>query len=290
MEQITLTAHAKINLSLDITGRRTDGYHELDTVMQSISLSDTVHLIKTAGTALSVCCDSTALPQGQDNIAYRAAMAYFQAVGLPARGLSISIEKHIPSQAGLGSGSADAAAVLRGCCSLFGSLPEDTLIQAGASVGADVPFCLTGGCRRAKGIGEQLSPLPLLPDCTILIGKPEIGMSTPSAYAAYDRLPAGQPPHTDALIAALHCGNLEQIGNALDNVFAKTVPLPAVEMICSAMCTAGAAGACMSGSGTAVFGLFTEETQARHCMQALSGTQIFFSLCRPVDVGCQPVF
>lgn len=289
MEQITLTAHAKINLSLDIIGRRVDGYHELDTVMQSISLSDTVHLKKTAGTALSVYCDNTALPQGENNIAYQAAMAYFQAAGLPARGLSISIKKHIPSQAGLGGGSADAAAVLRGCCLLFGPLLEDTLIQAGASVGADVPFCLTGGCRRAKGIGEQLSPLPLLPDCTILIGKPEIGMSTTSAYAAYDHLPAGQPPHTVTLITALHCGNLEQIGNALDNVFIKTVPLPAVETICSAMCIAGAAGACMSGSGTAVFGLFAKEAHAHRCMQALSGTQTAFFLCHPVDVGCQPV-
>lgn len=288
MEQVTITAHAKINLSLDIIGRRADGYHELDTVMQSISLADTIYLAKTGDTTVSVHCDNLDLPQGRDNIADQAARAYFQAARLPVHGVSIDIKKRIPSQAGLGGGSADAAAVLFGLGLLFGELPQDILRETGASVGADVPFCLLGGCCRAKGIGEQLSPLPLLPDCTILVVKPAVGMSTAAAYAAYDRLPAGQPPHTEAMVSALHGGDLAEIGTAVDNVFAKTVSIPTVETIRSTLRTAGATGACMSGSGTAVFGLFASEAEARHCASAFSGTQTACWICHPVAAGCLP--
>ncbi|MFT9056358.1 MAG: 4-(cytidine 5'-diphospho)-2-C-methyl-D-erythritol kinase [Ethanoligenens sp.] len=289
MEQITLQAYAKINLTLDIIGRRTDGYHELDTVMQSVSLADTVQLTKMPGGGLSVRCDNAQLPQDKENIAYRAAMTYFETAHMPVQDVSIVIRKQIPSQAGLGGGSADAAATLIGLCTLFGSLPTETLLQAGASIGADVPFCLTGGCLRARGIGELLSPLPLLPECTILIAKPAVGMSTADAYAAYDRLPVGQPPYTNALIAALSGRNLQKIGAALDNVFAKTAPLPAVEAIRTTMHAAGAAGACMSGSGTAVFALFADEVAARRCAASLSGAQITLFICQPIHAGCIPI-
>lgn len=289
MEQIVLRAYAKINLSLDITGRRADGYHDLDTVMQSVSLADTVDLAKTADGIISVRCDDAAIPQDGENIAHRAALAYFDAAGLPVQGVSVGIRKRIPSQAGLGGGSADAAAVLRGLCALFAPLPEDALLRAGASVGADVPFCLTGGCLRAQGIGERLSPVPALPDCTVLIAKPPVGMSTVAAYAAYDRLPAGYPPRTGALIHALDCGSLSAVGAALDNVFASAAPLPAVESLCHALRAGGASGACMSGSGTAVFGLFTDAADARLCAETLSGNGAACFLCRPVPVGYTPI-
>lgn len=289
MKQIVLQASAKINLSLDITGRRADGYHELDTVMQSVSLADTVELSKTADGTISVRCDDTSIPQGGDNIAHRAALAYFDAAGLPAQSVSVFIRKRIPSQAGLGGGSADAAAVLHGLCALFSPLPEDALLRAGASAGADVPFCLTGGTLRARGIGELLSPVPVLPACPMLIVKPPIGMSTAAAYAAYDHLPTGCPPRTGALLTALEDGSLDAIGAALDNAFANASPLPAVESIRRTLRAAGAVGACMSGSGTAVFGLFADEHTARHCAGTFDGTGVACFLCHPVSTGCIPV-
>lgn len=285
MKQVTLSAYAKINLSLDITGRRADGYHELDTVMQSVSLADTVRLVKIAGNAIALQCDRADLPQGPGNLAHQAAVAYFQAARQPVQGVSIFIKKQIPSQAGLGGGSADAAAVLRGLCTLFGNIPEDALLQAGASVGADVPFCLTGGCLRAQGIGEKLSLLPPLPHCIILIAKPAVGMSTAAAYAAYDRLPDKPPFHTGNLVNALSSGRLELTGTSLDNAFIKASSIPEIGSLCSALRAGGAVGTCMSGSGTAVFGLFAEQATARQCAASFANRQTDCFLCRPEAVG-----
>lgn len=290
MERIVLAAHAKINLALDITGRRADGLHELDTIMQSVSLADEVELVKAPGTDIAVRCEGAVsggvLPQGERNIAYRAARAYFQAAGFPAEGVSISIRKRIPTQAGLGGGSADAAAVLEGMARLFpAELSPEELLKAGVLVGADVPFCLTGGCLRARGIGERLSPLPPLPDCAVLIAKPEGGVSTAAAYAAYDRQETHGAPHTGALCAVLEEGRLGKVGARMGNVFAEVLPLSAVERLCADLRSAGAAGSCMSGSGSAVFGLFADEPSARSAAAAFSDEQAEAFFCRPVEKG-----
>lgn len=284
MERVVLEARAKVNLTLDIAGRRADGYHELDTVMQSVTLCDEVSLRKAAGASIAVSCDAPGLPQGQDNIAHRAASAYFTAAGLPASGVTIGIHKRIPSQAGLGGGSADAAAVLAGLALLFpAGLSRDALLRAAARVGADVPFCLTGGTLRARGVGERLSAVPALPACTVLVAKPEVGVSTAEAYVAFDRLGQGTAARTPALCAALRGGGLAAVGAALGNAFVDALALPEVAALCAALRAGGAVGVCMSGSGSAVYGLFDDEAAARAQVAALGRASC--SVCSPAACG-----
>ena len=182
---MTELARAKINLYLDVTAKREDGYHEIESVMQSVSLADTVSLERADD--LTVICDHPAVPGGSENLAYRAAQAFFRVTGI-AGGAGIRIEKHIPVAAGLAGGSADAAAVLRGLNRLYGTGLTDTeLCGIGKTLGADVPFCVVGGTALTRGIGEKLTTLPTLSGCYFVIAKGETGISTAAAYAALDK-------------------------------------------------------------------------------------------------------
>ena len=170
MDSVTLNAYAKINLYLDITGRRTDGYHTIETVMHSISLCDTVEITKITGETEIICSDSS-IPCDKSNIAYKCAAAFFEHTGISGSNVRISIIKRIPSQAGMGGGSADGAAVLKGLNKLYCTgLSLQELCDIGVKTGADIPFCIVGGCGYCTGIGEEISPLPLLSG-TVLIGK-----------------------------------------------------------------------------------------------------------------------
>lgn len=283
MDELTLRAHAKVNLTLDITGRRADGYHTLDSVMQSVSLCDEVTLRRTDGAALTVRCDTARLPQGAGNIAHRAALSYFAAAELPAHGVEIFIRKRIPMQAGLGGGSADAAAALAGLAHLFPvGLGHRALLEIAAGVGADVPFCLTGGTLRAQGAGERLSSLPALADCAVLIVKPAENTPTAAAYAAFDAAAQSISRRTDALCAALAGGKIAPVAAAMGNAFADALTPPFEADLCARLRAAGALGACMSGSGTAVFGLFADEATAAGFCARKGETRL---LCRPARAG-----
>lgn len=274
-----VNAYAKINLSLDITGRREDGFHTLDTVMQAVSLCDTITLTPTREPGVSLRTNFRYLPVNEKNTAYRAASLFFEHCGSSGAGVQISILKRIPSRAGLGGGSADAAAVLRGLNELYGAgLSQETLLELGAQIGADVPFCLHGGACRCTGVGERLEPVTPLPDCFLVICKPPAGMSTPRAYALLDQSPPARTQGTPKLLEALESGDLRRIGKALSNRFDDAMRLMQVRKIKQIMLSAGAAGALMTGSGSAVFGLFSSEEAAKSCGSLLSEQgEVFFA-------------
>lgn len=282
-----ILARAKINLSLDVTGKREDGYHTLDSVMQSVQLCDEVEIdLKPAG-GIEIACGAPNIPRDERNSAYKAAKNFLSRIEMPGQGVWIGIGKKIPSRAGLGGGSADAAAVLLGLNRLMGSpLDEDSLISLAAGVGADVPFCLTGGTKRCEGIGEKLSPASPLPDCLILICKPEAGVSTPEAYRALDAESAQEVRRTPALLRALEGGELYEISQRLYNRFDETLKIPEVLRIKDILKKGGALGELMTGSGSAVFGIFESLERAREARRSLRGLGVTY-LTRPALSGLE---
>lgn len=263
-------AYAKLNLTLDVLNRRADGYHDLRSIMQTVSVRDDVELEIDTHEPWRIECDSRAVPTDETNLAWRAAEVYLRELDKTLDGLTIRITKRIPSQAGMAGGSADAAAVLRGLNDHFGqplSLPA--LAELGAKVGSDVPFCVIGGTVLCEGRGERLTVLPPMTDSIYVICKPELHFSTPELYAALDGITIGERPNTTAMRAALQRGDLEQVGKGLCNVFEQvTIPThPELNYIKSVLMTYGAYGAAMTGSGSAVFGIFDAfETAAVACM------------------------
>lgn len=265
-------AYAKINLTLDVTGKREDGYHLLDTVMQSVSLYDELELRREEEPGIRLRCDKEYLPLDTKNTAYRAARLFFEHCGLEQAGVLVAIHKRIPSRAGMGGGSADAAAVLCGLNNLFSvGLSREELAGLGAQIGADVPFCVLGGTRRCRGIGELTEPVAPLPDCFLVLCKPPAGMSTPRAFALIDKYPLLKSGGTPKMLEALESGSLQRVAGALSNRFDATMRLMQVRQIKKRMRSAGALGTLMTGSGSAVYGVFAEQAQAQSCAQLLQG-------------------
>ncbi len=280
-----LKAYAKINLTLDVTGKREDGYHTLDTVMQTVSVWDELEIKKINKPGIRLFCNREYLPVDTKNTAFRAAQYFFEHCGITGQGLTIHIRKYVPSRAGMGGGSADAAAVLHGLNKMFkANLPLETLVELGAKVGADVPFCVVGGTCRCQGIGEQVEPVAPMPDCWLVICKPPAGMSTPRAYALIDQFPLTRVQATGKMVNLLAGGDLRRIGEGLANRFDETMKLQQVREIKRILLSAGALGASMTGSGSAVFGIFDSEEAARASMQRLEGKGRLY-LANPLDHG-----
>ena len=274
-------AYGKINLTLDVTGRREDGYHLLDTVMQSVSLWDEVEITPSTDPGVRLRSNKKYLPTDTKNTAYRAAALFLRHCGLEKTGVEISLKKRIPSRAGMGGGSADAAAVLRGLNDLFeAELGVPKLMELGAEIGADVPFCVHGGTCRCRGTGEQVEPIFPMPDCFLVLCKPPAGISTPRAYALLDQHPVSRTQATEKMVRALEAGDLRQIGKSLSNRFEEAMKLMQVGAVEKTMLSAGALGAMMTGSGSAVYGIFEGEAAARNCMELLESHGEVF-LARP---------
>lgn len=258
MNHVTELAYGKINLYLDVLNRREDGYHNIKSVMQTVSLYDTVTITE-AEEVFMTCSDPT-LTCGKDNLCLKAARAFFAAYG--SGGCHIHLEKTLPRQAGMGGGSADGAAVLRGLNRLYGEpFSAEKLCAIGAKIGADIPFCVLGqGAALAEGIGERLSPFPSLPACHLVIVGGTSKVSTPKAYGILDTLSAVRQGNFDAFAAAMEAGDLTVIGKTLYNRFEDAVPAccPVIELLCQE----GACGARMTGSGATVFGLFADAAEA----------------------------
>ena len=274
MRSLTLSAPAKLNLTLDILGSRSDGYHEMRMVMQSVSLADRVTLeLDSAG---GVRADSGLgfLPKDRKNLAVSAALAFFEALGQEPPGLRITLEKKIPVCAGTAGGSSDAAAVLRGLNELSGAgLSPERLAEIGARVGSDVPYCVLGGTMLAEGRGEVLTPLTSLPACSIVLCKPAFSISTPVLFQAWDRQKRRLRPDTDGLIAALEAGDLPGIAQRVYNVFEAVLPANQrreIDRIKNALIQSGALGAAMTGSGPTVFGIFDREDLAKAAADQLA--------------------
>ncbi len=266
MNHLELKALAKINLGLDVTGRRENGYHDVRMIMQSVYLYDNVRLEKT-GTDGEIRLKSNLgyLPSDENNIAYKAAKILAEEFDI-REGVQITLDKHIPVAAGMAGGSSDAAAVLFGMNRMFGlRLSQQDLMDRGVKLGADVPYCIMRGTVLAEGIGEILTPLPAMPKCTVLIAKPPVSVSTKTVYEALDSQEVTRHPDIDGIIRGLEAGSLEQVAQCMGNVLEDvTIPLyPVIDQIKQEMLAAGAAGAMMSGSGPTVFGLFENRAAAK---------------------------
>ncbi|HAX52881.1 4-(cytidine 5'-diphospho)-2-C-methyl-D-erythritol kinase [Muricomes intestini] len=271
MRQIELKALAKINLGLDVLGRRENGYHDVRMVMQSIYLYDDVKIERTKKPGIEIKTNLYFLPVGENNIAYKAAALLLEEFRIK-EGVIITLDKHIPVAAGMAGGSSNAAAVLFGMNRIFGlGLSQKGLMARGIKLGADVPYCIMRGTVLAEGIGEELTELPPMPKCTVLIAKPPISVSTKTVYEALDARKGLNHPDINRLIEGLETGNLPYIASAMGNVLEEvTIPLhPVIEEIKNEMKTAGALNAMMSGSGPTVFGLFENKTQARKAQEKI---------------------
>ena len=275
LQSVHLLAPAKLNLSLDVVGILPGGYHALDMVMQAVSLYEQVTLRRSMD--LVVRIPGSRIPTGPKNTAYKAALAFFYYTGLLA-GADITIRKSVPVRAGMGGGSADAAAVLVGLNTLYGAhLSMTELCALGASVGADVPFALMGGTCRVQGLGDLIKALPPCPDCWFTVVMPGYGISTPAAFAAYDQI--GSPTHPDcaAQETAIRAGDLEGLCSAAGNALEVCAGGADTAALKEALTAHGARAALMTGSGAAVFGIFETEDAARQAAAALeaAGRQIY---------------
>lgn len=286
MKTLRIKAAAKLNLSLDILGIRPDGYHEMDMVMQTIDLFDDVELSK-AGT-ISVFSDGS--PDGPENLAWKAAEAFFRAAKRSG-GARIHLTKRIPAQAGMAGGSADAAAVLIGLNALYDAcLSPEALRDAGLSVGADVPYCLIGGTARVRGIGEIVEPMPPFLSGYLVVAKPAIGISTAEAFRRFDRAENLRHPDIAALLSVMEKGQLDALSLFMENVLEQSEQNETVETLRQELLKNGALAARMTGSGSAVFGLFSEKEAASRCAVALAGEnrQIFVTKPYPKGITLLP--
>lgn len=282
MSGLVTQARAKLNLSLDVLGRRGDGYHELRMVMQEAELSDEVYVELREPGFFRAETNRSYIPTDERNVAVKAARAFFELAGLES-GAYIMITKRIPVCAGLGGGSADAAAVIRALSELTGRpLDEAGLYRAAERAGSDVPFCLMGGTALAEGRGERLTPLPELPELPVVICMPYFTCSTPELFTRLDSLRTRCRPDTAGLVAALGSGDVAGVARRMYNVFEDALerrPAQAVGEIKRLLLEHGALGAVMSGSGSAVYGLFTDEAAAERAAQAAgrSCREVFLS-------------
>lgn len=259
-------ANAKLNLTLDVLGKRADGYHDLKMIMQSIDLCDTLYLEKNDSGALSVSTDLSFLPNGDKNLAAIAARIFWESMGQAGDGLHIEITKRIPVCAGLAGGSADAAAVLRALNNMNGKpFTQSELTKIGEKVGSDVPYCVLGGTALAEGRGEVLTRLPALPKCWVVVGKPDFPVSTPELFNRIDSVKLRCRPDTEGAIEALKAGDLAGVARRMYNVFENALPerqYARVAEIKNTLIQCGALGANMSGSGPTAFGIFDDKDKA----------------------------
>ena len=251
-------AFAKLNLTLEVLGKRPDGYHDLKSVMQTISLRDDIEIDVGTGKPWKLQCGREGIPTDERNLAWKAAKVYCDAMGKDPNGLEIRINKRIPSEAGLGGGSADAAAVLRALNRHYGNpLSILALAELGARVGSDVPFCTLCGTAMVEGRGERLRKLPDMPDCVLVVCKPDFGVSTPALYQKIDETAIARRPDHQAMESALLSGELGRVAENLCNVFDPVVTADHLEInyIKSICHSYGSLNQQMTGSGSAVYAI-----------------------------------
>ncbi len=278
-------AYAKLNLTLDVLGKRTDGYHDLKSVMQTISIRDDVEIDIGTGKPWKIICTNDQIPSDERNLAWKAARAFFERIGKDPDGIEIRITKRIPTEAGLGGGSADAAAVLRALNKHYDSpMSILALAELGAAVGSDVPFCTVGGTAMVEGRGERLRRLSDMPDCVFVICKPEFSASTPELYQKIDNSVIGKRPDNAAMESALLAGDLGQVAQNLCNVFDPIVTAEHLELnyIKSVFNSYGSIGQQMTGSGSAVFAIVPEFEYAAVICDMLKANYKQVYIAKPV--------
>ncbi len=275
MDSIDVKALAKINIGLDVTGIRADGYHEVRMIMQTVNLFDKLTVKKVSDGSITMATNLKFLPVNDDNLCIKAAKLLIDEFEIK-EGVQITLEKHIPVAAGMAGGSTDGAAVLFAVNKLFNlGLSQKDLMERGVKLGADVPYCVMRGTALAEGIGEVLNPISPMPKCPVLIAKPGIAVSTKSVYEALDsRFDQVKHPDIDQLIADIEAKDIHAICSHMGNVLEEvTIPKhPIIADIKQCMLDNGAIGAMMSGSGPTVFGFFEDNKTARAAKEALTKT------------------
>lgn len=271
MNRLELNAYAKVNLGLDVLRRREDGYHELRMIMQTVDLYDTLTLEKTEEPGISMTCNVEGLPCDERNLVYKSAKLMFDTFELSG-GIRMHLEKRIPMAAGMAGGSTDAAAVFNGMNELYElGVSKERLCELGVKIGADVPYCIVGGTALSEGIGEVLTQLPNVPDCIVLIAKPDFDVSTKYVYENLHANSLTYHPDIDAQVAAIRAGDLAGVVKVMDNVLETVTEKKYTEIttIKNVMEEHGAMCAMMSGSGPTVFGLYEDADKAEEAAEAI---------------------
>ena len=284
MKHWTRPAPCKVNLSLDILGRRDDGYHDMYMVMQTVSLCDTV-TVEERGAGFVLRARGITLPEGKKSLEQQAAERFFAYIGQAMPSLSVTLEKRTPAYAGLGGGSADVAALLHILRDAYApALPAEDLESIGFAVGSDMPFCVRGGTALAEGRGERLTDLPPLPECWFVLCKPDFGIPTPSLFARVHTEGIACRPDTASMVDALARHDLAGVARRLGNVFEQVLPEEYGEVftIKKRLLSLGALGATMSGSGPTVFGLFHSAAAAKEAAAALKADYAQTYVAQPV--------
>lgn len=280
MKEIRQKANAKLNFTLDIVGKRDDGYHIMDMVMQAVDLYDDI-LIKTNKGPISLTCEGINL-DSESNIAYKAAKAFFEETRING-GCEIEIKKRIPVGAGMGGGSADGAAVIDGLNRLYeANLSTEKLIQIGARVGADIPFCIVGGTARVQGIGEKVTSIEDCPSCFFVVAKPRAWVNTKQAFEDFDKIVVSKRPDTEEVIKSIKNGDILTAAEGFCNVFEQVIIIREAEDIKAFMRLCGGINPMMTGSGSAVFTTFLDEEKAVECYYKLSELSINAYICKPI--------
>ena len=277
-------AFAKLNISLDVTEKRDDGYHNMVMVMQSVSLCDEISLRLDSSGRIRAQSNFRFIPSDERNLAVKAAARFLKELGDTTTGAEISIRKHIPVGSGMGGGSSDAAAVLRAMNRMFGSpFSMEKLGALGAEVGSDVPFCVCGGTALAKGRGEILSPLPPFPSCCFVICKPPFSISTPELFRKLDAVSSRHHPDTAGILEGIEKDDLVCVCRRMYNVFEEVDDrrMRSIREIKGSLLDHGALGAVMTGSGSAVFGVFADEKKAFFAEKHISNEHLFSCLAYP---------
>lgn len=282
---VTEKAYAKINISLDITGRRDDGYHDMVMVMQTVSICDDIKISLNDSGIIRSYSNLRFIPGDDRNLAVRAAKRYLDEIGEQVPGLRIDMHKEIPVGAGMGGGSSDAAAVLRGMNSLFEDrLSSEELQKLAEDVGSDTAFCVNGGTALAEGRGEILTELPAFPECFFVVCKPSFSISTPELFKKIDASPLRRHPDTAGILEALNKGELKEICRRMYNVFEDVDDrrMRTVTEIKNRLMDFGTLGSIMTGTGSAVFGIFDDENKAALAMENLKQDYRFCYTAKPV--------
>lgn len=285
--EIKVLAPAKINLSLDVTGKRPDGYHNIETVMQAVDLYDEVTITDNDSGNIAISCNYDGVPCDERNICYKAAKRFFDYNKMDVKGVNIDINKNIPTQAGLAGGSSDGAAVIMGLNAMFNTmLKQQDMHEIAEKIGADVPFCLVGGTKLCTGIGTTIKKLPTFRCENILIAKPNtVSVSTADAYRKVDALNP-HPSYTNEMVKSLFSRDIFRITTTIFNDFELALQIPEVIDLKSKMLKLKAKGVGMSGSGSAVFAVFTSARKAKKCYEKLKEEYSEVFLCKPIKCGC----
>lgn len=284
MDKVTVIAPAKVNLSLDVTGIDDRGYHLLDMIMQTVSLFERVTVTK-KDSEITLSSNARYIPTDSKNVAVKAAMLFFEYTGIQA-GCHIHIKKTVPIKAGMAGGSADAAGVIVGLDKLYEThLTKEQMCEIGAKAGSDVPFMIIGGTKRVQGVGDIIMPCPDMPRCHLIICMPEKGVSTPVAFANYDKLGEKTLVETDKLVQAMEDDDIYATAKYMANDLEKAAASDDTQPIKEALIQQGAIGSVMTGSGAAVFGIFDDEEKAKAACDYFRSRVRSVFIAKPVPFG-----